>query len=203
MMQGRYDIKVFSPPACRWKRIANKLLAKTGVRGRFFGMLRYKRSITNLITNEGMTDLFSVMFNNGFQPDNFYIGLIDNDSFSGTVPVSVTDTALGIWTVGGSPGANAWAENISYSEGTRQIWECSLSTTVGNISGNVVFTINGQATIAGVFLVRDQSGKGETLGKIFSESVYNQTGSPYMLPFTVFDNDLFQITYTLLLTSTL
>ncbi len=108
----------------------------------------------NGLTTAGINQLFNDEFRNGTTPAAWYMGLIDNESF----------TALAI---GDTMGSHAdWIENTDYDEATRPAWSPAESSSrkIENTS-SVQFTMNAAVTIKGLFIASDNTkgGTSETL----------------------------------------
>ena len=107
----------------------------------------------NGIVNEGKNLLLDVMFHATSAASTWYIGLIDNASFSA---LDATDTYDDIDQAG-----NGWDEFTAYTDGnnsdntlTRPVWpeDAASSQSITN-SSVAIFNITGSGTVKGVFVV--------------------------------------------------
>lgn len=134
-------------------------------------------AFTNTIVNEGKNKLFDVMFNGATQITTWYIGLMDNASYSAS---PVTDTA----------GSHAgWTEFTAYSESVRQTWgvDDPASQQISN-STAAVFSVNGSGTLRGIF-IGSVNTKSASTGTLWSTALF-----PTTLPVT--SGDQIKIVYT-------
>ncbi len=115
------------------------------------GKLIHSEPVPNTITNEGKNSLLNIMFNGATQISTWYIGLVDNASFSA---IAATDTYDGI------DAANGWGEFASYTDPansdsavTRPEWTEGAASSQSITNGTVVsFDITGSGTVKGLFL---------------------------------------------------
>jgi hypothetical protein len=135
----------------------------------------------NLVTTVGKNHILDVALNQGTQVANWYMGLVDNASFSAFAAADTMGSHAG------------WVESSDYGEATRPEW------TVGNASAGsstnasvIVFTINATKTIKGIFLTSNNT-KGGTTGTLLSEVAFASNLS-------VISGDVIQVTYTFSLT---
>lgn len=117
----------------------------------------------NLLTDEGVKQLWEVFFRSGTQITAWFFGLIDNAGLG--AGIAVTDLM----------NAHAgWAESTAYSDGTRQAWSPGAATGTG--AGNRLitngtpasFAMNTNGTNLYGFFITSNSTKGGTTGRIFS-----------------------------------
>ena len=118
------------------------------------GSLRWKETIKNLVTTEGLDYLLNTAFKNGTSISSWYVGFKEAGA-----PAS-TDTAA---TIGVSP--TAWTEYTAYNEATRPA--LTLATVSGGSvsnSGNTAdITITSPAPdVVGVFIVDDNTKGGQS-----------------------------------------
>jgi hypothetical protein len=126
----------------------------------------------NDITNEGLLKLLSVMFNAGTQVTTWYIGLVDNASFSAFAD---GDTYVDINQAG-----NGWDEFSSYTDAnnadsatTRPVWteDAPSANSITNGTTKAIYDITGAGTIHGILVagggtspeLKDDNTSGSTL----------------------------------------
>lgn len=141
------------------------------------GILKFEDEVLNGITDVGIQALLDAYFNAGTQPANFYIGLIDNDTFSALAAADTMASHAG------------WDEDTTYSEGTRPEWApgAAASRAVTN-SVTVDFSVNGTAAIYGIF-VTTNSTKSGTTGVLWATAAFSSVAS-------VENGDTLKVTYT-------
>lgn len=154
------------------------------------GKLKWVEKIKNGVTAEGVTRMLNTMFGSGTYPKitAWYLGLIDN---------SPTPTLAS----GDMHSSHAsWTENVAYSQSTRPQWTPAdlnpAAPTNPNTSANgsvVTFTINGTATIYGVFLANINTKSSTASGVLYSTAAF---GTPQ----SVVNTDSLTITYQATLT---
>lgn len=133
------------------------------------GNVKWTEEIPNITVNEGLNDILSKYFKGSSYTAAFYVGLIDNASFSA---LAAGDTAAQIG------GSNGWLEATSYSESVRQTLTLgSVSAqSVDNSASKATFSINGTITIKGAFVVTSSTKSG-TSGLIYGEAAFGSTRS--------------------------
>lgn len=134
--------------------------------------------IVNGITNQGIMDNQSAAFCAGTQHTQWFMGLVDNASWTDFLP---GDTAAS---------HSTWIECTAYDEATRPQW--IPGAPAGNVVTNptsVTFTMNATKTVKGAFIV-SVSGKGATTGVLWSEGPFNSLQS-------LVDDQLLKLSYTL------
>ena len=141
--------------------------------GKLIGVYR----IPNGIVDEGMNDILDVYFHNDSQSTLWYIGLVDNDSFSAFNDADVMNSHAG------------WIENTDYSEGTRPQWTMGAASSRQITNGSTVdFSINSTEVLKGIFIC-DNNTKGGTSGVLWATAAFSSTVS-------VSSGDTLKITYT-------
>lgn len=139
---------------------------------------------TNGITNLGKNLLWDVMFGAVAKSSIWYMGLIDQTSFSSLQNTDQMTSHSG------------WLEFSSYTDTansssttTRPVWSAgtAASQSITN-SSSIVFTMTGAGTVVGAFIV-NQSTKGATSGTLWSTG---QFGSSIV----VASADVIRLTYT-------
>ena len=139
--------------------------------GKLIGLYR----VPNAIVDEGMEDLLDVTFGNSTQSATWYVGLIDNGSYSGVADSDTLTSHAG------------WIENNDYT-GVRKTWAVGAPAT-RSISNSTTadFAINGTATLRGIFICNVSSGTGGILWStaLFSSTVSVQNGDTLKITYTV------------------
>lgn len=121
--------------------------------------------IRNGITNQGIMDNESVAFGAGSQHTQWFMGLVDNASWTNFLP---GDTAASHGT---------WIECTAYDEAARPQW--IPGAPAGNVITNptsVTFTMNATKTVKGAFIA-SASAKSATTGVLWSEGPFNSLQS--------------------------
>lgn len=150
------------------------------------GKLKWREAINNAVTTEGLTKLLNIGFGSGTHPKiaSWYIGLIDN---SPGPSLSAGDTHVS---------HAGWSESTVYSNSTRVLWSptdlTAGQTTMTNASA-AAFTINGSATIYGVFLASVSTKGSTSAGTLYSTAAFSGTQA-------VANGDTLNITYNSSLT---
>lgn len=125
------------------------------------GKVLWTEIVPNGTTTAGINDMLNVYFGASTQRTSWYIGLIDNASYSA---VAVGDTASS---------HAGWIENNGYS-GNRPAW--SVGAAAGGLISNatpIVFTITVTGTVLrGTFCSSASSG---TSGMLYSTSVFSNS----------------------------
>ena len=131
------------------------------------GRIKWTEETPNITVNEGLNDILSKYFKGSSYTAAFYVGLINNASFSA---LAAGDTAAQIG------GSNGWLEATAYSESVRQTLTLgSVSAqSVDNSASKATFSINGAITIKGAFVVTNSTKSG-TSGLIYGEAAFGST----------------------------
>lgn len=126
------------------------------------GSLLWREETPNLVTNVGLDYALDATLNGATQSTTFYIGLVD-----GSPTFDQSDTM-------GSH--SEWTENQNYSESNRVEWTNNSVSgqSIDNAGSEAAFSINASTTIAGAFLVDDNT-KGGTSGTLFAEGSFSTT----------------------------
>lgn len=126
----------------------------------------------NLVPTQGLNFEQNTLFNGSAYTAGFFVGLIDNASFSA---IALTDTAAQIG------GSNGWLEFTGYSEGTRQTLTMgtSVAGSIDSSAAPAVFMVSTGFTLNGGFVITDDT-KGGTAGVLYSAT---SNGSP--VPFVI------------------
>jgi len=117
------------------------------------GRLIGEYEFPNGITNEGKDQLLNAQFDAATQITTWYLGLIDNDSFTA---LAATDTYDEI-----DQSGNGWDEFTDYTDPgngdsatTRPVWNPDAAASQAISNGSVVvFDITASGTVKGLFLV--------------------------------------------------
>jgi hypothetical protein len=133
--------------------------------------------VPNGIVDEGMEMILDTMFFAGSQSSTWYVGLVDN---SGWTSFNDADT------MGSHAG---WSESTVFSQGTRPQWTVGAAASRQSTNASTVdFSINGSATLKGIF-ISDDNVKSGTSGSLWSTAAFSSTVS-------VSSGDTLKITYT-------
>lgn len=119
--------------------------------------------VKNGVVNVGLDKILDVMFGAVSKPTDWYIGLIDNDSYSA---LAASDT------MASHPG---WPNEFTdYDEGTRQTWdEKAASGQEMTTNTPAVFTIDtDDSEIKGLFIV-DNNIKGGSSDTLWSTALFD------------------------------
>jgi len=146
------------------------------------GNLKWEDKAHNLVVNVGLKDMNEKYFSGSGYSATWYLGLVNN---SPSPSYAAGDTAAS---------HAGWVESTDYTQATRPAATFGTSTTadpsVINNSGSVaVFTMNGTVTIAGAFLISNNT-KGGTTGILFSASTFQSPGAR-----SVVSGDTLNVTY--------
>lgn len=114
------------------------------------GSVKWRESIENLMTDEGLDHVLSNYWKGAAYTAAFYVGLI-----SGTPTVAGADTMSS---------HSGWTEVVPYSQATRPA--LSLGTVSGGVVGNgavpATYGINATATVGGAFIATNDTKSGTT-----------------------------------------
>lgn len=125
------------------------------------GSILWTERFPNGTTNVGLDNVLSVYLGAGSQTLTWYMGLIDNAGFSTLAAGDTMSSHAG------------WAESTAYSESVRQTWTPAAVSgqTITNTT-NVTFTMNATVTIAGAFIVSNNT-KGGTTGILWATGQFS------------------------------
>ena len=148
------------------------------------GQLKWEASSANLVVNQGLQDMNTKYFSGSSYTATWFLGLITGPG-SGTAIIA-GDTAA---THGG------WTETSAYSQATRPACTFGTATTadpsvITNSASPATFSINGTVTVAGAFLISNNT-KGGTSGTLFSASDFSAPGDR-----AVVSGDTLTVTYS-------
>lgn len=126
------------------------------------GKLLWVEDVENLVTTEGKNDLLTNYFKGSAYTAAWFIGLVDNASFTA---YAAGDTAAQI------NGTNGWHENTSYSQATRPSWTGGSASggSIDDTGSPAAFSITATITIRGAFLASNST-KAGTAGKLYGEA---------------------------------
>ena len=126
-----------------------------------FGNLKEKWEQHNGITVEGKNHILDVQFDSEAQITSWYLGLIDNASYTGVDEDDVMASHAG------------WIEFTDYSEGTREAWApASASDKIMLTDTAAEYTITADGTLKGVFVVSNNAKSGAT-GTLWSTAIFS------------------------------
>ncbi len=147
------------------------------------GPLLWEEINDNITVNEGLNDILSQYFKGSSYTASFFVGLVDNASFSA---FAAGDTAAQIG------GSNGWLESTAYTQSVRQTLTLgSVSAQSVDNSGSVAsFTMNASGTLKGAFLDTNST-KAGTSGKLIAEVAFGGGNQPFV------NGNVIQVTYTL------
>lgn len=133
------------------------------------GLLKWVEEIDNLTVTEGLNDILTQYFKGSSYTATWFVGLIDNASFSA---LAAGDTAAQIG------GSNAWIELTAYSESVRQTLTLGSASagSIDNTASKAVFSINATKVVNGGFVVSNST-KAGTSGKLYGEASFSSTRS--------------------------
>ena len=146
------------------------------------GNLKWEDKAPNKVVNVGLKDMNDKYFSGSGYSATWYLGLVNN---SPSPTYAAGDTAAS---------HAGWVESTDYTQANRPTVTFGAATTadpsVINNSGSVaVFTMNGTVTIAGAFLISNNT-KGGTTGILFSASTFQSPGAR-----SVVSGDTLNVTY--------
>jgi hypothetical protein len=132
----------------------------------------------NGIVNEGINQLLDAGFNGGSQISTWYIGLINNASFTALNNADTMASHTG------------WLESADYTEGTRREWTSGAAAARAVTNGTTVdFSINANVTLRGIFITSNNTKSGTT-GVLWSTATF-------LSNVVATNGDTLRITYTL------
>lgn len=130
------------------------------------GTSRWLETNFNTVMTAGKNDLLTNYFKGSAYTAAFFVGLVDNASFSA---ISAADTAAS---------HGGWLESAAYSNATRPALTLGTPSagSVDNSASKAVFNINATATINGAFTITNSTKSGTT-GILYSASSFGATRS--------------------------
>lgn len=131
----------------------------------------------NGIVDVGLNHILNTQFDAGSQVTTWYIGLIDNASFTALAAADTMSSHAG------------WIEATAYDEATRVTWSTGVASGRSITNGTTAdFSMNATATIKGIFITSNNT-KGGTTGTLWSTAAFASNVS-------VSNGDSLKITYT-------
>lgn len=126
------------------------------------GKLKWVDGFTNLVTTTGKNDLLTQYFKGSAYTAAWYLGLVDNASFSS---IAAADTAAS---------HAGWIESTAYSNANRPTLAFGTASAASLAATAATFNINATATINGAFSITNQT-KGGTTGLLYSAGSFGAT----------------------------
>ena len=137
----------------------------TGIAYDIDGSEMWRVEFPNGTTNAGITNNLSVYLGGGTQSTTWYLGLIDNAGFSTLAAADTMASHAG------------WTEATTYTEATRPTWTpgAAAGQSITNPT-EVTFSINGTVTLAGAFIVSNNTKSG-TSGTLWAHGQFSSLQS--------------------------
>jgi hypothetical protein len=165
-----------------------KLNDKAGLKGQFAvqcvdkdGNVKWEQEFPNGITDSGIQYLLDTGFDDATKITTWYIGLIDNASFSALDPGDTADQING---------SNGWNESTAYTETNRVTWANGATSARSMTNATTAdFSMNATASIRGIFIVSSNTKSGTT-GTLWSTATFSSVAA-------VTNGDTLKITYTI------
>jgi len=130
------------------------------------GKVKWTEEFHNTVTTGGKNDLLTNYFKGSAYTAAFFVGLVDNASFSA---ISAADTASS---------HAGWVESVAYSNATRPTLTLGTASgaSIDNSASKASFSINATATINGAFTITNSTKSGTT-GVLYSAGSFGATRS--------------------------
>lgn len=130
------------------------------------GQVKWRESIDNLVLTAGKNDLLTNYFKGSSYTAAFFVGLVDNASFSAIVAGDTAASHAG------------WLDAVPYSNSTRPALTLGTASagSIDNSASKASFTINATATLNGAFCITNSTKSGTT-GVLYSASSFGSTRS--------------------------
>lgn len=130
------------------------------------GSVKWRESFHNTVLTAGKNDLLTQYFKGSAYTAAWYVGLVDNASFSA---ISAGDTAAS---------HAGWTESVAYSNASRPTLTLGTPSggSVDNSASKASYTINATATINGAFVINNSTKSG-TSGTMYSAGSFGSTRS--------------------------
>jgi hypothetical protein len=142
------------------------------------GDLKATYRFPNGITDVGINKCLDDTFDGGTPSTLWYIGLIDNTSFTAVAAADTMASHAG------------WIESTAYTQTTRPEWAPGEPSARSITNATTVdFSINATITLQGIFVV-DNSTKSGTTGTLWSTALFASTVGAV-------NGDTLKITYTI------
>ena len=142
------------------------------------GELVGKYEVPNGIVDVGLNHILETEFNGGTPITSWYIGLVDNASFSAFANADTMASHAG------------WIEtHTTYSEGTRPEWTAGTAASRAITNAVTVdFSMTGTITVKGIFITSNAT-KGSATGTLWSTAAFASN-------VTANNGDTLKVTYT-------
>ena len=127
------------------------------------GKVIWRENNHNLVVADGLNMILWATIKNGLPPTpQWYVGLIDNNAFTGFHYLDTMASHAG------------WHETVNYTEGTRYPYIPGVvaNAYVDNAGSRATFTINANHIIRGAFLT-SFSNKGGNTGVLYGEAQFS------------------------------
>lgn len=130
------------------------------------GQVKWRESFRNLVTTAGKNDLLTQYFKGSAYTAAWFVGLVDNASFSAIAAADTMSSHAG------------WVEAVPYSNATRPALTLgtAASGSIDNSASKASYTINATATINGAFTATNSTKSG-TSGTLYSAGSFGSTRS--------------------------
>lgn len=141
--------------------------------GKLLGIYR----LPNGIVDVGLNHILETQFRAGSQVTAWYMGIVDNSGFSAFSNSDTMSSHAG------------WSESTAYSQANRVQWspDAAASRQTTN-STPAEFSINGTATLKGIFITSSNTKSGTT-GTLWATAAFSSTVA-------VTSGDTLKVTYT-------
>lgn len=130
------------------------------------GKLKWREVVPNIVVNAGLNDVLDKYFKGSTYTAAFYVGLVDNGSFSAYAAGDTMASHAG------------WLEFTSYSGTDRPTLTLGSvsSQSVNNSANKAAFSITSSGTVRGAFITTGST-KGGTSGTLFGAASFSSTRS--------------------------
>lgn len=127
-----------------------------------FGNLKWIEEVPNQVMTAGINDLLTNYFKGAAYTAAFYIGLVDNASFSAYAAADTMASHAG------------WLESTVYSNGTRPALTLGTAAagSISNSASVAAFTVNASGTVRGAFVGTNNT-KGGTTGTLYGAADFS------------------------------
>lgn len=142
------------------------------------GNLKWEDTAENGVTNLALNDILNVYLRSTSQTTTWYLGLVDNNTFTAFGAADTMASHAG------------WIENVGYSGGVRLTWSAGAASSQAVVNASTVnFAMTATATIRGIFLGSDSTLSGTT-GNLFATAAFSGGNQ------SVNSGDNLKVTYT-------
>jgi len=132
----------------------------------------------NGITDEGLNHILETQFGGGSQEGTWYIGLIDNGSFSALNAEDTLSSHTG------------WSEFTNYTEANRVEWDDDTAASRSKTNANTAnFSINASGNVYGIFVSSNNVKSTGTTGTLWSTAAFSSVVATA-------NGDTLKVTYT-------